>query len=117
MSDQKHFTYEGRVTVSQPKEIIVEEVVFLTPAKIKVLVDGRPEERVVSVDIINKKAYDEKGLSIFGDAIFKHLDEVNSLPDDFFAAPPEVYEKIADAENHMIDLNNSQLGDTDERTQ
>lgn len=60
-------------------------VKFLTPAKISYKINGEVKESLVSVDLINKKVYDEKGLFIFNNLVFEHLDMINTLPDDFFA--------------------------------
>lgn len=105
--EQKHFSYEGNINMTtRPNKVKVTQVEFLTPARVTAEINGEPRTMVVSVDIINRKAYDDKGVSVVSDALFEHLDEINTLPDDFFAAPEEVYEKAAEAEQERTRLKN-----------
>lgn len=81
------------MTIAGPKEIVVHDVTFLTPAVIKATVDGQVhEDLAVQVDFINRKVYhgilDSQKLS---DAVFAHLDSVNTLPENFFEAPEAIY--------------------------
>lgn len=98
--EQKHFKYEGNAVlkVNKPKEIEVQDVIFLTPARVKTKEDGQDFEHNVSVDFVNRKVYDQHGLcSGFSEQIFEYLDKTNALPEDLFEAPPEVYDKANEA--------------------
>jgi|688.fasta_scaffold13682_14 hypothetical protein len=94
----------------------VKEVVFLTPAKIKVIVDDFEEIVMASVDIINRKAYMVNGDEIhnFSQAVFEHLDEINTLPEDFFMAPDEVRGEAAKAEMNRTQLYQEAIGASSE---
>lgn len=99
MQDQKHYRYEGNIHISpkSPSPTEVLDVSFLTPARIKAKIDGREVDINVGIDLINRKVYDDNGESPMSDQIFEYLDDVNSLPEDFFAASGDVIEQAADA--------------------
>lgn len=103
MTEQKHFKYEGRIDLSdkykQDAKIDVICVEFLTPARVKLTVDGKETAIMVNVDIINRKVYDQSGSTIFTEAVFEHLDAVNTLPEDFFMAPEEISNAAAEIED------------------
>lgn len=115
MAEQKHFNYEGQgaIKVKTRQEVEVTGVEFLTPARVKVNVDGVERSVMVSVDIINRKVYDEKGESPFGDKVFEYLDSVNSLPEDFFAAPAEVHETAFKTQAEHQQLQEEMIGEID----
>jgi len=92
MSEQKHFQYEGNAEPKQPN-IEVKQIEFLTPAKATLLINGTEQTIMVNVDFLNQKVYDTDGKTWLSEPIFKHLNEINTLPDDFFAAPQEIYDK------------------------
>lgn len=95
MNDVKHFNYEGNVDLkSKPKEIEILDIEFLTPARLKLSVDGKETFVAVNVDIINRKVYQANGKQFLSERVFQYLDNVNTLPEDFFEAPPEVYEEV-----------------------
>jgi glutathionyl-hydroquinone reductase len=98
-------------------ECEVKEVVFLTPAKVKVVVDGVEETVMTSVDIINRKVYLPNGDEIdkFSKKVFEHLDEINTLPEDFFMAPDEVREEAAKAESTRNQVYQEAMGASNER--
>lgn len=101
MAEQKHFKYEAQEPlVSNPEigaEVDVKDVRFLTPAKISMEVDGVIKEQIVSIDLISRKAYvDNKEIS-YSEKIFGYLDEINTLPENFFEASEDIYEKAAEA--------------------
>lgn len=83
-------------SANQQKKI--KEVVFLTPAKITIVENDQEKTVMTSVDIINRKVYLADGDDSLSDLVFSHLDNVNSLPEDFFMAPDEVREEAAKAE-------------------
>jgi hypothetical protein len=88
MSDQKHFQYSGSATMRQLKttDVEIKEVEFLTPARMQFNINGEEQYLMISVDIINRKAYCEKHLDFdLSKAVFDFLDRANSLPEDFFA--------------------------------
>lgn len=116
MSDQKHFSYEGNVTVKAkpPEQIEITDVEFLTPARVKANVDGVERTFMVSVDIINRKVYDDKGNLWQSDELFAHLDNAHSLPEDFFAAPEEVHQKAWEANAERERINEEMIGVQDE---
>lgn len=84
------------------------DVVFLTPAIVKLKSNGVETTVHVSVDIINRKVYrnDQETLS---QEVFEYLDRVNSLPDDFFAAPDDITDKAFEAQNNVSDLQEQSL--------
>ena len=73
------------------------DVQFLTPARVKEqLDDGQKVDYDVNIDIVNRKVYrDGTLMDLMSDAVFAHLDEVNTLPEDFFAASEEIHEQAA----------------------
>lgn len=116
MTDQKHFSYEGNVTLKNkaPERIEITDVEFLTPARVKANVDGSERTYVVSVDIINRKVYDDKGQLFMSDEVFAHLDNAHSVPEDFFAAPEEVHQKAWEANAERERINEEMIGVQDE---
>ena len=99
MPEEKHFSYEGYVELKQPKpkQIEIIDVSFITPARIKAKIDDKEVEFNVSVDIINRKVYENNNESVYSEQIFNHLDSVNSLPEDFFQASDDIYEEAVNA--------------------
>jgi hypothetical protein len=81
-------------------KVEVKNVVFLTPAKVKLLIDGKEKILMTSVDIINRKVYlvDGEEFKELSNAVFSHLDQINTLPEDFFMAPDEVVEEAVKAD-------------------
>lgn len=61
----------------------IKKVEFLTPARVT-LDDGG--HVYLDVDIIGRKAYTKDGSEAMTEAVFEHLDSLNSLPGDFFAS-------------------------------
>lgn len=105
MTDKKHFSYQGDkpvVVTSQPIDMqddpIVEDVEFLTPAKLIIRQNHQQVFKLVNIDIINRKVYDEHGETNLSEKVFAHLDSVNSLPEDFFAAPDDIVNQAAGAD-------------------
>lgn len=92
MNEQKHFQCEGNAE-SKRSDVEVKQVEFLTPAKVTLVINGLEQIVMVNVDFLNKKIYDADGKMWLSEPVFEHLDEINSLPDDFFAAPQEIYDK------------------------
>ena len=76
----------------------ITNVQFLTPAKVTFTADGEKRSRMVYVDIANKQAFDEEGNLFFSDLIFAHLDEKNTLPEEFYIADDEISKKAAEAQ-------------------
>jgi hypothetical protein len=95
---------------SSENEIEVKNVIFLTPAKIKALVNGEEQVIMVGVDLINRKAYTGDGDSSFSDPIFNYLDAVNILPEGFFAAPEEVMREAEKADQIRHEIYNESIG-------
>ena len=87
-------------------KIIIKSVDFLTPARVKLSVDDKDQELDVGVDLINRKVYEKGAICSLSEEIFQYLDDVNSLPEDFFRAPDDIYEQVVDAQS---DLNNFQV--------
>jgi hypothetical protein len=96
-------------------DIEVKEVVFLTPAKITMMVNGLEKTVMVSVDIINRKAYTEDGSDYLSDLVFSHLERINSLPEDFFGASEEVMEEAENAEEDRLRIYQEAIGANNER--
>lgn len=99
MTEQKHFRYEGNVHLNnKPRDVEIVDVRFLTPALIVAKVDGNDVEMTVGVDIINRKVYENNKESPLAEKIFEYLDDVNSLPEDFFQASDDVRNQAAEAQ-------------------
>ena len=98
MEQQKHFHYEGNVTISiKPKNVEIVDLIFLTPAKVSIKADGRNQEIVVGVDLINRKVYENNVESQYSDKIFEYLDSINTMPENFFEASDEDYRQAAES--------------------
>lgn len=112
MSTQEHFSYEGNITISKkdPVSVEVKGVVFLTPAKVDVIEDGVEKTYMVSVDIINRKIYMGQEESCLSKPVFDHLDSINILPDDFFAAPEGVANEAGQAQRDYDEIREKALG-------
>jgi hypothetical protein len=117
MSNQKHFNYDGQVKAMkevQSSRIEIKAVEFLTPARIKAMLNGQEKSFMVNVDIINRKVYEQSGgdaLTDLSDLVFEHLDSINILPEDFFAAPDDVSERAAMAEEEHEQIKQDIRGD------
>lgn len=121
MNDKKDFNYEAQKPVivnSDPtptpagmnqEEYEITDVLFLTPAKVQGKWNGKTSEEVLNIDIVNRKAYDKHGICSYSDKIFEYLDRVNSLPEDFFEASEDIYEKANKAVDEMEDIRKSTL--------
>jgi len=104
MSDQKHFNYEGQVKIkSNPKDVEIVDLVFLTPAHITAKIDGRDVDMIVGVDLINRKVYENNKECILSEQVFEYLERINSLPEDFFGASEDVRNTAEEAQqDHNI---------------
>lgn len=91
-------------------QIDIKNIMFLTPAKIEAKIDGKDVDITVSVDFINKKIYIDKGELEWSSNVFDYLDGINTLPEDFFAAPEEVVEEVKSAEASYEQIKNRALG-------
>lgn len=128
MTAKNHYSFEANIPANGLKQenhsdvqplqgkIEVQEVVFLTPAKIKVLVDGVSQIRMASIDIVNRKVYLENGDTSLSEQVFSHIDEVTILPEDFFSAPDDVQEQAEKAEQEREKLYAENVGAKSERT-
>jgi len=113
MSEQKHFKYEAQaplVATSMPHEIEIQDVRFLTPAKVSMTVNGVQKEEILSIDIIARKAYQNNKETPYSDKIFEYLDAINNLPENFFEASEDIYQKAEEAK-----AEHSQLYETGEK--
>ena len=72
----------------------IQDVQFLTPALVKSKVGDQEVVYMFAIDIVNRKVYDQKTYEeltqIEQQKIFDFLDNVNQLPDDFFAVSDEI---------------------------
>ena len=119
MSEKKDFKYEAqeRVVVSkkanpedESKEIEINDVIFLTPARIEYTKENGVEDSIsVGVDLISRKIYAGKGVWIHSDAVFEYLDRVNSLPADFFEASEDIYNEANKAVDEMEQIRKNTL--------
>jgi hypothetical protein len=99
---QEHFNYEGSAKLHAPKpDIEILDIEFLTPARIKAKVNGQEAIFTAGVDIINRRVYIGNDESFIGDHVFNYLDSINTLPEDFFAAPQEVVNEVQKAESDL----------------
>lgn len=99
MADQKHFSYDGHVTLAKPTEGEVLDVVFLTPARIKYHAGGYTVLLNAQIDIANRQVYcDGYDTAILSKAVFDHLDAVNTLPENFFEASDDIYQGVQEAQ-------------------
>lgn len=118
MTEQKNFTYTANVKFNKPKldtsDIEIQEVVFLTPARIVALVEGIEKTFMASVDIINKKVYVGDNDTSLSELVFGHLDNINSLPEDFFSAPDEIEQEAIKAEEDRERVFKETIGATNE---
>lgn len=74
------------------------DVKFLTPARIRLKSSLGEDEANVQIDVINRRVYDHDEYDPkLTDLIFKHLDAVNNLPEDFFQASEDIYERAVEA--------------------
>jgi hypothetical protein len=106
MTEQKHFNYEGNIdlrTLHDPNTTFeITDVEFLTPARVKLVANGKETYVMVNIDIINRKVYDANGDTGLSDLVFNHIDKVNTLPEDFFAAPEELHKKAQEVEDERL---------------
>jgi hypothetical protein len=101
MNERSHFSYEGNIHI-RPRKSEVKSVEFLTPARITLTSNGQETSEIVSIDIINRKVYDAKGGTELSELVFNHLDAINTLPEDFFAASEELHEKVAEVDEERV---------------
>lgn len=77
--------------------IEIEDVRFLTPAKITMNCDGVSKEDIVSIDLVSRRAYRDSKEVHYSEKIFEYLDRINSLPENFFEASEDIYDKAEEA--------------------
>lgn len=82
----------------------IKSVVFLTPAKVVIKKEDKEEVIMLSVDLINKKAYTQNGSDHLSEMFFQHLDEANSMPGEFFAPSEEVMEEAIKAQKQKEEI-------------
>jgi hypothetical protein len=79
-------------------EFKVTDVRFLTPAFITVETEtGESMTYDLSVDVANRKVYSDGAYVDWGDKVFEYLDAACYLPEDFFTASEDIYEKASEA--------------------
>jgi hypothetical protein len=91
-------------------DIEIKNVTFLTPAKISLISNSQEKIVMVNVDIINRKVYTGDGDDSLSDYVFSHLDQINTLPEDFFMASEEIREEAAKAEADRDQLYKEAVG-------
>lgn len=126
MNEKKDFKYEAQEPVivnNDTKEIEpsvggseyqIHDVQFLVSAVVDVGFGSMSSKKIeVNIDLANRKVWIDGKLAEkdFADAIFEHLDRVNSLPEDFFEASEDIYEKANKAVDEMEDIRKSTLGE------
>ncbi len=89
-------------------QIEILDVIFLTPALLRIKLDGKETSLQVSVDLVNRKVY-QGDREVLSEEVFGYLDMVNSLPEDFFIAPDEIIERAAEAQASLGELQNQDL--------
>lgn len=95
-------------------DIRIKDVIFLTPARIIALVNGKEENIMASVDLANRKVYSTNGDSSLSNYVFDYLDAVNILPENFFSAPEEVMQEAANADMTRQQIFNEATGGMNE---
>jgi len=75
----------------------ITDIIFLTPSRVKLLDNGVEKTIILNIDIVNRKAYSKDGSSHLSKLFFEHLDDVNYVPEDFFAPPEEVQKEAENA--------------------
>lgn len=74
-----------------------QEIKFILNVKVKYTDAGDVHEDQLGVDLVNRKVY-KNGEEVSPDmheAFFAHLDKATRLPEDMYAAPPDLSEKAA----------------------
>lgn len=88
------------------------DVQFLTPARVLVKnQDGHEAEVSVSIDLANRKVYPVE----MQEAVFQFLDSASPLPEDFFTASDDIYEKVHETVDEMQENKEAHVGDDDGR--
>ena len=111
MNEQKHFTYESEDPVvvkdeeTSNSDLEITDVQFMVPALVSLDFGDNSNDVMLNIDLANRKAYDKLGnLVSYNDKIFKHLDRVNTLPDDFFEASEDIYDKAEEARQELEEI-------------
>jgi hypothetical protein len=91
-------------------QIEILDVTFLTPAIVKAKIDDQEVSVQVSIDIVNRRVYPSVSHTkeFYSEEIFAYLDEVNTLPDDFFMAPDSIIEQATNAQEAHEQLRQQQ---------
>ena len=104
MSEQKHFSYEAKepVVVSpptdEPPDIEITDIVFLTPAEIHFKrPDGSTGVIMAGMDLVDRQAHVDGRVWAHSDKTFEYLDSVSILPENFFEASEDIYDKAGEA--------------------
>ena len=113
MTDQKHYKYEAQdpLIATDTPEVEIKDVIFLTPAKVKMDWDGVAKEEILSIDLVSRKAYRDSKEVTYSDKIFDYLDRMNSLPEDFFEASEDIYDKAKEAKAEHDEMHNFTEGE------
>ena len=134
---ENHFKYEGNVKVESEKPIFgemgswtiyktgqfppdaeVNDIQFMTPARVSFSVEGQPEqETIVFIDLMRKKAFNAMGEieAEFATKLFECLSVSTTMPEDMYEADDETYRKIDEAQaRHDEIYGQQQKGDLNE---
>lgn len=120
MSELKHFRYEGSVSIRNGKQVVmdnkasIKSIEFLTPAKLTIISGDKELTKMVNVDIINHKVYDNNGDLFMSEEVFNHLESIHNVPDDFYAAPEELHDKVAEMDDERLKGQEEFLGEQNE---
>ena len=90
-----------------PSDAEVNDIQFMTPAKVSYSVEGEEEQEViVFVDLLRKKAYSALGEiePEFAAKLFECLSVSTHMPDDMFEADQETYDKIDEVQRRHDEI-------------
>jgi hypothetical protein len=120
MAEQKHFSYEGHVTVKQPDYANAEVtgVEFLVPVRVKVKHKNGQEETINGqVNWAEQKAYffnkPELDAALSAN-VFAYVTGKLAVPADLYAASEDIREEAGEVHSEFQNLYTQNVGDLDE---
>lgn len=120
MTEQKHFSYEGHVTVKQPdySDAEITSVEFLVPVRVRVKHKNGQEETINGqVNWAEQKGYFFNKPEVdepLAANVFAYVTGKLAVPADQYAASEEIREEAGEVHNEFQNLYTQNVGDLDE---
>lgn len=115
MTEEKHFTYEGFVTIQEP-DVQVLDVRFLVPISIKCKFEDSEEEQIImaQIDYVNREVFLNNqpfnSCKKLKERILEYLNKAAyAIPGNQYSAPKEVIDKATEIRRNQELIQEEQI--------